>query len=53
MIVDDALPKKADKANRAWVYVAIVGDDISEAVAVAVLEESGTLKLRIEAWGRP
>jgi hypothetical protein len=52
MIVDDGMPKKTS-ADRAWVYVAICGPGFSEAVAVAVVDDSGELKLRIEDWGRP
>ena len=52
MIVDDSMPKKT-KHDIAWVYVAICGNDFSEAVAVAVIDDAGSMRLRIEDWGRP
>jgi hypothetical protein len=36
-----------------WVYVAMAADDFSEAVAVVVAEENGTLLIRSVEWGRP
>lgn len=36
-----------------WVYVAIAGDDFSEAVAVIVSEDDGEQRIREIEWGRP
>lgn len=36
-----------------WAYVAIVGDEFSEAVSVVVSEENNGYKIRKIEWGRP
>lgn len=36
-----------------WAYVAISGDDFSEAVVVIIAEESGQPVVRHLEWGRP
>lgn len=36
-----------------WAYVAIVGDEFSEAVSVVVSKENNEYKIRKIEWGRP
>lgn len=36
-----------------WAYVAILGDEFSEAVSVVVSEENTQYKIRKIEWGRP
>jgi hypothetical protein len=36
-----------------WAYVAMVGDEFSEAVSVVVSEENNEYKIRNIEWGRP
>ena len=41
------------KDDVAWVYVAISGDNFSEAVTVIVTREDGQERIRSVEWGRP
>jgi hypothetical protein len=50
-VMDDWPARQAGDVG--WAYVAIVGDDFSEAVTVTVAEESGKLVIRDVQWGRP
>ena len=36
-----------------WAYVAIAGNEYSEAVAVIICNESGCMRIRDIEWGRP
>ena len=45
-------PDKRPK-DVAWVYVAMSGEDFSEAVSVVVAGERGALVIRELEWGRP
>lgn len=52
MDASDSMPGHK-RADLGWVYVAIVGTNFSEAVAVVVTNETGVPRIRKLEWGRP
>jgi hypothetical protein len=52
MDVQDKWPDKLP-ADVGWAYVAITGDNFSEAVTVIIEREHGRNKIRSIEWGRP
>lgn len=52
MVTMEDWPARQEK-DVGWAYVAIAGDEYSEAVAVVICNEHGHMRIRDIEWGRP